>query len=71
MKIDDRLVKQNKRLNKKPDPDDRDEDTMMYAVRKRTAHLNEDPGAFGKNVFRGINSDADVFDKTAIFNTRG
>ena len=71
MRIDDRLVQQNKRLNKKPDPDDRDEDTLMYAPRKRSEALNAHPGVFESNTFRGINSDADVFEKTAVFKTRG
>ncbi|MBR5969453.1 MAG: hypothetical protein IK016_03805 [Lachnospiraceae bacterium] len=69
MRIDERLVKQNKKLNKKPDPDDRDEDTLMYAPRKRAKALNDDPGAFQKNTFRGINSDPNVFDQTAVFRT--
>ncbi len=67
MRIDERLTKQNRILNRRPDPDDRDEDTLMYDTRKRQESLNESRGAFESRTYRGINSDPDFFDRTAVF----
>ena len=72
MRIDDRLVKQNKEKEKaKKRSFEDDEETLTYMRRNRMMPLNEQKGAFTDNVNGGINTQKSIFDRTAIFNTRG
>ena len=66
MQIDDRLRKNNKAKNRKPDPPE-EEDTLTYATRQRSEYLNGQKSVFDTKTFRGINSDPSVFDRTASF----
>ena len=70
MNLDDRLqkdIKKKEALRKNP-PVDEDEETYMYAVKKRQAFLNESPGVFDIKMQTGINTAESVFDKS-IFRT--
>ena len=72
MRIDDRLVKQNKEKEKaKKRSVEDDEETLTYRQRDRVMPLNEQKGAFTDRVNKGINTEKSIFDKTAVFNTRG
>ena len=51
-------------------PDDEDEETYMYAHRKRAAYLNDDENSvFDVRKQTGINTEKSVFDKGSIFRT--
>ncbi len=72
MRVDDRLAKQNKELEKKKkkqqDPDD-GEITLTYLERLQIPPINKNKGAFHDNSGDGINTAQSVFDRTAIFHT--
>ena len=71
MRIDDRLVKQNRELAKKRKQQlEEDEEWMTYAVRQRMTPINKDKGVFPEES-SGINTRESVFDRTAIFRTQG
>ncbi len=71
MRIDDRLVKQNRELAKKRKQQfEEDEEWLTYAVRQRMTPINKDKGVFPEES-SGINTRKSVFDRTAIFNTQG
>ena len=71
MRIDDRLAKQNKDIQKKKKRyyDDDGEETLTYDRRLRMEPLNKTKGAFGDDKGGGINTAPSVFDRTAIFHT--
>lgn len=72
MRVDDRLAKQNKELEKKKkkqqDPDD-GEITLTYLERLQIPPINKNKGVFHDNSGDGINTAQSVFDRTAIFHT--
>ena len=71
MRIDDRLVKQNRELAKKKKQRlEEDEEWLTYAVRQRMTPINKDKGIF-PDESSGINTRKSVFDRTAIFHTQG
>lgn len=71
MNLDDRLHKDCKKQDEiKRNPSiEEDEETYMYAVKKREAFLNESSGGiFDSKMQTGINTAKSVFDKS-IFRT--
>ncbi|MCR5503018.1 MAG: hypothetical protein K6F53_08410 [Lachnospiraceae bacterium] len=68
MQIDDRLVRMNRQKNRKKGPGE-EEDTLLYADRKREESVNRNRGVFEEKSFGGINSMESVFDRTAVFRT--
>ncbi len=73
--INDDLSRDNKKKNDKQVKIgsgyyDEEEETYMYDVRKAPAFINEGAGGvFDIRKQTGINSDASVFDKGALFRT--
>ena len=74
MQLTDRLIRDTRRLEnlrqRPPQNDDDEEETMTYQERKPVQYLNAAPGTFDSVFHKGINSDADVFSKTAVFKTK-
>ena len=66
-------LQKNKKVNSNlriSPPDDEEEETYMYAVRKPAAYLNDDDNnVFDISKQTGINSEKSVFDKGSIFRT--
>ncbi len=75
MGLTDRLIRDTEKTeDRRRRPfrdDDEEEETMTYQERRPIEYLNSDPGVFDSAFRRGINSDADVFAKTAVFRTKG
>lgn len=71
MQLDDRINKQNKKIEelRKFPPVDEDEETYLYATRKPMEFINESKnGVFDIKNQSGINTAKSVFDKS-IFKT--
>jgi len=52
------------------DPED-EEDTLSYMERKKMPFLNEEEGVFAVKDTTSLNTAPSVFDRTAVFRTRG
>lgn len=69
MRLGDRLAKQQQNNKKKP-VQETEEETLTYLSRKREHALNEGRGVFQGKTFEGINTEKNVFDRTAVFHVR-
>ena len=72
MQLDVRLQRDmdKKKKRGRTDPED-EEDTLSYMERKKMPFLNEDEGAFAVKDMTSLNTAPSVFDRTAVFRTRG
>ena len=78
MRLTERMLEETKKVNrlKKKENDikqdqDEDETGLMYMPRPTRYFINKDKGVFGNDDDTSINTAKSVFDKTAVFNTRG
>ncbi|MCC8140629.1 MAG: hypothetical protein LIO67_10110 [Lachnospiraceae bacterium] len=69
MRVTDKLIEDAKKRARQPEPEDEDMDE--YMERTRRSYLNEDKGVFDRTPFDGFNSAGSVFDRTAVFHTKG
>ncbi|MBR3307529.1 MAG: hypothetical protein IKI75_09815 [Lachnospiraceae bacterium] len=70
MRMDERLVKQNKKADeRRRKPVDEDEETLRYDDWKGITDINRYKGVFGDEGPGGINTAESVFDRTAVFRT--
>ncbi len=74
MGLDDRLYKDQQRVNKiQKLPDeyyDEDADWLLYKEREKEDSLNRNKGAFAQSDRKSLNTRPSVFDETAVFRTQ-
>ena len=78
MRFSQRLLDENKRSNqekrKKNDDlrraDDEDVETLIYDQPPKWGYLNDTKSVFASDMGNGINTNPDVFERTAIFHTK-
>ncbi len=69
MRLGDRLAKQQLENRKRP-MEPAEEETLSYLARRRGEALNAQQDVFSGNTFQGINTEKNVFDRTAVFHVR-
>lgn len=70
MRVTDKLIQDAKKREKKRIiPGDEEEETLTYCPRMRRGAVNQEPGAFGSAMEKGINTRKSVFDEGAVFKT--
>ncbi len=76
MRLNDRLIEENKRINKELAKEaeiqqdvEEDETGYAYADRPPFVFLNRDKGVFANPNDNALNTAPSIFDKTAIFRT--
>ncbi len=69
MRVTDRLIEDAKRRARQPDPEDEEMDE--YMERAHRPYLNETRGVFDRGGPGGIDTAGSVFDRTAVFHTKG
>lgn len=77
MRLSQRLIEENKKVNRekrrasenRQEPDE-DVETYIYDQPPKWGYLNDTKGVFKGDEGDGINTQPDVFERTAIFHTK-
>lgn len=70
MRVTDKLIHDAKKKREKNRllPEE-EEETFTYRIREKSGAVNQEPGAFGSAMEKGINTRKSVFDEGAVFET--
>ncbi len=78
MRLSQRLIDENKKNEKdkrrkaydRRQAEDEDVETLTYHEPIKTGYLNDSKSVFQSDMGKGINTDPDIFERTAIFKTK-